>query len=99
MSQSISADAPSSLSWRSWLAAGAVLALLSACKPAIDSANAMSAGPGSPATPVKVALASERDFSPEWTQLARIEAAERVEIRPRASGQVLAVLFREGETC
>lgn len=98
MSQSISADAPSSLSWRSWLAAGAVLALLSACKPAIYSANAMSAGPGSPATPVKVALASERDFSPEWTQLARIEAAERVEIRPRASGQVLAVLFREGET-
>ena len=48
MSQSISADVPSSLSWRSWLAAGAALALLSACKPAIDSANAMSAGPGSP---------------------------------------------------
>lgn len=98
MSQSISANAPFSLSWRSWLAAGVALALLSACKPAVDSANAMSGAPDSPATPVKVVLASERSFSPEWTQLARVEAAERVEVRPRASGQVLAVLFREGET-
>lgn len=97
MSHPTSADAPVSMGWRSWSLIAAVLALLSACQPAVDSAQAMGGAPDAPAMPVQVALASERGASPDRTQLAKIEAAERVEIRPRVGGQVLAVLFREGE--
>lgn len=97
MSRPISADAPASMGWRSWTAVAAVLTLLAACQPAVDSAQATEATLDAPAMPVNVALATERGALPEWTQLARIEAAERVEVRPRVGGQVLAVLFREGE--
>ena len=97
MSHPTSADAPTSMGWRSWSLIAAVLALLSACQPAVDSAQAMEDASDAPATSVQVALASERGASPDRTQLAKIEAAERVEIRPRVGGQVLAVLFREGE--
>lgn len=97
MSLSTSADAPASMGWRAWSTVAAVLALLSACQPAVESAQAKGDAQDAPATPVKVALATERGPLPEWTQLARIEAAERIEVRPRVGGQVLAVLFREGE--
>lgn len=97
MPHSIPLDAPAPSGWRIRIAAAAVAALLAACKPAVESAQAMGGPQESPDVAVKVARVVERNTAPEATHLARVEAAERVEIRPRVGGQVIAVLFREGE--
>lgn len=82
---------------RLWVGAASVVTLLAACTPAADTPSAASGGQDAPGTPVNVAHVLERNSAPEHTYLARLESAERVEIRPRVSGQVDAVLFREGE--
>lgn len=97
MPHSLSFDTPAPGGWRIGIAAAAVAALLSACKPAVESAQAMSGPQEAAVVSVQVARVVERNAAPESTHLARVEAAERVEIRPRVGGQVIAVLFREGE--
>ena len=49
-----------------------------------------------PATPVSVAVVERRDI-PVWTDFSgRLEATDRVEIRPRVAGAIVSVHFREG---
>lgn len=49
-----------------------------------------------PATPVSVAIVEPRDAT-IWDEFSgRLEAVERVEVRPRVAGAVQAVHFREG---
>jgi multidrug efflux system membrane fusion protein len=49
-----------------------------------------------PATPVSVALVEQRDVA-VWDEFSgRLEAIERVEVRSRVAGALLAVHFREG---
>jgi len=69
-------------------------AALSACQPAIAPAQA-AAATEAPAVPV-VAV-SELLIETGSTQVARVEAAERVELRARVSGPIEAVLFKEGD--
>jgi multidrug efflux system membrane fusion protein len=48
------------------------------------------------ATPVSVAVVEQRE-TPIWTDFSgRLEAVDRVEIRPRVAGAIVAVHFREG---
>lgn len=57
-------------------------------------ANAPAAAP--PATPVSVAVVESRDVE-IWDEFSgRLEAIERVELRPRVAGAVQSVHFREG---
>jgi multidrug efflux system membrane fusion protein len=60
-------------------------------------ARAGSAAPAAPpAVPVSVATVEQRP-APTWDEFSgRLEAVERVEIRPRVAGLVEAVHFREG---
>ncbi|MEN3379889.1 MAG: rane fusion protein multidrug efflux system, partial [Hyphomicrobiales bacterium] len=54
------------------------------------------AGQVPPATPVSVALVEQRDVA-VWDEFSgRLEAIERVEVRSRVAGALLAVHFREG---
>lgn len=46
---------------------------------------------------VPLAAVEERPVAPESVHLGRVEAAERVSIRPRVAGHIEAVLFREGQ--
>jgi multidrug efflux system membrane fusion protein len=49
------------------------------------------------AVPVSVATVEQRDTA-IWSEFSgRLEAVDRVEVRPRVSGQIQAVHFREGE--
>ncbi len=49
-----------------------------------------------PAMPVSVATVEERDVTP-WDEFSgRLEAVDRVDVRPRVAGQVLSVHFTEG---
>lgn len=49
-----------------------------------------------PATPVSVAIVERRDVT-FWDEFSgRLEAVERVEVRPRVAGAIHAVHFREG---
>jgi multidrug efflux system membrane fusion protein len=49
-----------------------------------------------PATPVTVATVAARDITP-WQEFSgRLEAIDRVEVRPRVAGAILSVHFREG---
>jgi multidrug efflux system membrane fusion protein len=49
------------------------------------------------AVPVSVATVEQRDTA-IWSEFSgRLEAVERVDVRPRVSGQIQAVHFREGE--
>jgi RND family efflux transporter MFP subunit len=74
------------------LAAGAPL-LLTACGP--DAAHAAAAQ--APAAPqVSVAEVLERPITDFQEFTGRIEAVERVELRPRVSGYIESVAFREG---
>jgi len=75
----------------------AAAASIVACQPAIGSSNAQTSA-AAPAVPaVAVAPVQQRTVSPQFAQVGRVEAAQRVEIRPRVSGHVEAVLFREGD--
>jgi multidrug efflux system membrane fusion protein len=69
-------------------------AALVACQPAVAPAAA-SAAPPAPA--VTAATVIERRIEQTTTHVGRVEPAQRVELRPRVSGHVEAVLFREGE--
>lgn len=74
------------------LAAGSPL-LLTACSP--DAAQAaVTHGPTAPE--VSVAEVLEREITDFQEFTGRIEAVERVELRPRVSGYVESVAFREG---
>lgn len=75
--------------------AAAAAAFLVACQPVVPDAFAAAAPAEAPSVPVARVVRS--DIEPAAVQVARIEAAERVEIRPRVAGPVEAVLFREGE--
>jgi multidrug efflux system membrane fusion protein len=81
-------------------AAVAVLAaaVLVACQPAEGSKEApASAATSNPAPPVAVFPVQERMLDLAVTQVARVEASQRVDVRPRVAGQIEAVLFREGD--
>lgn len=71
-------------------------AVLVACQPAVPEAQASSAPAAqAPAVPVARVRAVAMDAGP--TQVARVEAAQRVELQPRVAGPIDAVLFREGD--
>ena len=72
-------------------------ATIVACQPAVAPANAQAAPAASPAPVVAVASVQERNIAPQFAQVGRVEAAQRVEIRARVAGHIDAVLFREGD--
>jgi multidrug efflux system membrane fusion protein len=78
------------------LAAASAL-VLAACQPAVTPASAASEANADapPAVPVMAVLESSLEHA--LTQIGRVEAAQRVELRPRVAGHVDAVLFREGD--
>jgi multidrug efflux system membrane fusion protein len=74
----------------------AAAAFLAACQPAVPDAQAAAgAAPQAPAVPVAPVRAVTMDAAP--TQVARVEAAQRVELHARVAGPIDAVLFREGD--
>lgn len=76
----------------SLMAAAAIVA----CQPAI--APAAAEGVAAAAAPtVTVAAVQQRAVEPQIAQVGRVEAAQRVEIRPRVAGHIEATLFQEGE--
>ena len=85
---------------RSRLAGGglAIIAAttLVACQPAVPAAQA-AAGTAAQPPVVSVASVLQSDLESTLTQVARVEAAQRVELRPRVAGPVQSVLFREGD--
>lgn len=60
-----------------------------------EASDAVQAADLPPAVPL--VQVEERPVAPETVHLGRVEAAERVSIRPRVAGHVEAVLFREGQ--
>ncbi len=71
-------------------------AVLAACQPAGPDAQASPvAAAEAPTVPVAVVRSVAMDVGP--TQVARVEAAQHVELQARASGPIEAVLFREGD--
>lgn len=70
-------------------------AVLVACQPAVAPAQASSTQAAAPQVPV-VTVQESQDALPV-TQVARVEAAQRVELRPQVAGRIDAVLFREGD--
>jgi multidrug efflux system membrane fusion protein len=68
-----------------------------ACQPAVGTAAAESPAAAAPLPIVQVAAVQQRAVQPQFAQVGRVEAAQRVEIRPRVGGHIEAVLFREGE--
>lgn len=72
-------------------------AAIVACQPAVGSAAAQGSPAAAPAPVVQVAAVQRRAVEPQFIQVGRIEAARRVEIRPRVAGHIDAVLFREGD--
>jgi RND family efflux transporter MFP subunit len=71
-------------------------ATLAACQPNIGTATASTAE-SAPAPVVTVAPVLQGSVQPQFAQVGRVEAAQRVEIRPRVAGHIEAALFREGE--
>lgn len=70
-------------------------AALAACQPLAAPAKAAAkTAAEQPAVPV--AAATELTLDTGATQVARIEAAERVELRARVAGPIEALLFNEG---
>jgi RND family efflux transporter MFP subunit len=72
-------------------------AVLAACEPAVPAAQA--APPAAAAEPPAVPVAPVRSLALDAgpTQVARVEASQRVELQARVSGPIESVLFREGE--
>jgi multidrug efflux system membrane fusion protein len=86
---------------RPWLGAGVAFAIVAAGAAALivpsssPQSNTASVAPPAP-TPVSVAVVDQRDIT-LWDEFSgRLEAVERVEIRPRVAGAVRTVHFREG---
>ncbi|MDP1531207.1 efflux RND transporter periplasmic adaptor subunit [Rhodoferax sp.] len=74
----------------------AAVATITACQPAVGAAKANT--PEAAAAPaVTVATVVQRAVEPQFAQVGRVEASQRVEIRPRVAGHIEAVLFHEGE--
>lgn len=65
-------------------------------KAAAETEEAGAAAAAPPATPVTVAVVKSRDVT-TWQEFSgRLEAVDRVEIRPRVGGAIQSVNFREG---
>ncbi len=76
--------------------AAAAAAVLAACQPAVPDAQAATvAAPSAPSVPVVAVRAATVDAGS--TQVARVEAAQQVELRARVAGPIDGVLFREGD--
>jgi len=86
---------------RLWVAGTAFTALtaitaISAAVFGLNSAEADAPPPAPQATPVSVAAVQASEIA-TWDEFSgRLEAVERVELRPRVPGTVLSVHFREG---
>jgi multidrug efflux system membrane fusion protein len=85
---------------RRWLGAAAALTIVAAGSAALlmPTSSPQSSTPAAPTapTPVSVAVVEQREIT-RWDEFSgRLEAVERVEIRPRVAGAVQAVHFREG---
>lgn len=75
------------------LAAGAVLAIEARNG---EAEPAAATAPAPAAVPVSVAVVEQRDIAP-WDDFSgRLEAIDRVDVRPRVAGAVQSVHFREG---
>ncbi len=78
------------------IAAGMIAMSPSLSEETATAADAAPAVQAPPAIPVSVATVEARDLV-GWKEFAgRLEAVERVDVRSRVAGQVLAVHFREG---
>ncbi|MBB3350895.1 MULTISPECIES: efflux RND transporter periplasmic adaptor subunit [Rhizobium] len=64
--------------------------------PMSTTATAASAPAQPPAVPVTVAVVEARDVTAWETFSGRLEAVDRVQVRPRVEGAILSVAFREG---
>ncbi|MDY0745454.1 efflux RND transporter periplasmic adaptor subunit [Paucibacter sp. R3-3] len=83
---------------RLWVAGTALTAAMAAAGYALFATEPAEAGPPAtpPATPVSVATVQSSDVQ-TWEEFSgRLEAVERVELRPRVPGTVQGVHFREG---
>ena len=69
--------------------------VLVACEPVVADANALAAS-APPAPTVQVARVEATQIEASQMQIGRVEAAQRVEVRPRVGGHIEAVLFKEG---
>lgn len=75
----------------------AVALALGACKPAPSETPAAGAAPAAPPPPpVSVAAVIERDVKEYDEFSGRLEAAQQVAVRPRVSGYIKSINFREG---
>lgn len=59
-------------------------------------AEADTAASAPPAQPIDVARVVQVDYSPAYTFTTRLESPQQVELRPRVSGVIETVEFREG---
>lgn len=71
-------------------------AALVACQPAVTEVQAAAAVIAEPPS-VAVARVLQSSLEGGTTQVARVDASQRVDLQPRVAGPVAAVLFREGE--
>lgn len=71
-------------------------AVLVACQPALPDANAATPAVAEPPS-VPVARVMQSQLEATHTQVARVEPSQRVDLRPRVTGPVESVLFREGD--
>lgn len=67
------------------------------CQPAAGNAAATPSASPAPLPVVQVAAVQQRAVAPQLSQVGRVEAAHRVEVRPRVAGHIQAVLFRDGD--
>ncbi|MFN7952925.1 MAG: efflux RND transporter periplasmic adaptor subunit [bacterium] len=77
-------------SWRAALAIAGACVLVPACK------GAAPAAPQMPPMPVTVAAPVERDVREWFETTGRVEAVEKVEVRPRVPGHLVAVNVEDG---
>lgn len=70
-------------------------AALVACQPAVPGAHAAPAPAEAPTVPVSLVVQSALENP--ITQVARVEASQRVDLQARVAGPIDTVLFREGE--
>lgn len=72
-------------------------AALAACKPLAGDAAAATAAATSSAPSIPVAEVVQLPVDDSVTVIARVEAAQRVELRPRVAGHIESIHFREGD--
>nr|WP_199864752.1 efflux RND transporter periplasmic adaptor subunit [Rhizobium sp. CFBP 13726] len=86
--------------WAPWGAGISVAALIAGASLSIDTPTGAHAAPAEaaaqPAVPVTVAAVQPKNVT-TWQEFSgRLEAVDRVEVRPRVAGAILSVHFREG---